>query len=131
VNIILGFGDTEKQFEEKLENQMWDFVAGEFSKESETCFTDNFINKIKKYAKDLAEESQKQGDRHKASANYPDRYTYFWCYTLGDCNHIVFIISFHHINRRHALSPDGWGLMQSKRVFDVYNYDVEQAKKVS
>lgn len=129
MNIILGFGDTEKRFEEKLESQMWDYVADEFSKESETYFTDNFIKRVKEYADGLAKESQRQCDEYKVAADYPHRYTSFWCYTLGDCNHIVFIISFHHINRRHAMSPDGWGMMKSKRLFDVYNYDAERARK--
>jgi hypothetical protein len=124
VSIIFGFGDTEKRFEEKLEAQMWDYVAAEFAKESEGYFTDEFVSKINGWATALGNESQRLSDEYKEAAEYPARYSRFWCYTLGDCNHIVFILSIHHINRRHALSPDGWGMMTSKRVIDVYNGDL-------
>ncbi len=131
MNIILGFGDTEKRFEEKLEAQMWDYVADELTKESDKYFTDEFVKKIKAYADGLATESQRLSDEYKTATDYPHRYTRFWCYTLGDCNHIVFIITFHHINRRHALSPDGWGMMESKRVFDVYSHDAERVRRAA
>lgn len=129
MNIILGFGDTEKRFEEKLEGQMWDHVANEFVKEPERYFSDDFVVKIKKWADGLAKESKRLCDEYKTATDYPHRYSSFYCYTLGDCNHIVFILSFHHINRRHAMSPDGWAMLQSKRVFDVYSYDAERAKE--
>jgi len=40
----------------------------------------------------------------------PERYTKVWIY--GGAFH------FHHINRRHPLSPDGWALLQIEEPFD-------------
>ena len=129
MNIILGFGETEKRHEETLEKQMRDHVADEFAKESECYFSGEFVKKTKEWASELAKQSQEVADEYRHALDYPSRYSSFYCHTLGDANHIVFIISFHHINRRHALSPDGWGMLASKRVFDVYVLDAERAKK--
>jgi hypothetical protein len=34
------------------------------------------------------------------------------------------VVKFMHVNRRHALSPDGWALMQSERIFKVRHMDL-------
>jgi len=41
----------------------------------------------------------------------PERYTRIFCY--GGKLH------FHHINRNHPFSPDGWALLQVNEPFDV------------
>lgn len=128
MNIILGFGDTEKRFEENLEKLMLDHVAKEYSESDEDYFSDAFVKKISVWASNLAEESRKEADEYKTAATYPDRYTSFWVSTIADASHIIFVVSFHHINRRHAMSPDGWALMQTKPCFHIDTWDAGAEK---
>mgnify|MGYP006383564061 CR=1 FL=1 len=56
----------------------------------------------------------------------PDRYSYFWA-----IHHAIYegksIVEFtmHHINRRHAFSPDGWALLVTRWVLMVDPHDGE------
>lgn len=124
MNIILGFGSTEKSFEEKLESVIKDYVTEQYSAGDYCYFADSFRDSIAKWMDSLSKGSRNLGDEYRHAEKYPDRYTYYYASVVSDCSHIVFIIKFHHINRRHALSPDGWGLMTSERIFYV---DTEEA----
>jgi hypothetical protein len=129
MSFVIGFGDVEKRYEENLESKIRDYVAEQYSERGDCYFADDFTKEIGKWANGLAMESQEIGEQYKKSETYPDHYSYFWCNTLGDASHIVFIISIHHINRRHGLSPDGWALMKTERVFCVKEWDAGEAKR--
>jgi len=55
-----------------------------------------------------------------AKEDAPDRYSYFWHYH-NKINESRFIVtfSFVHINRRHALSKDGWAALITEWVLVV------------
>jgi hypothetical protein len=129
MNFVIGFGDTEKRFEERLEEKFRDHVAEQYSERDDCYFTDDFTKEIGKWANGLAMESQEAGEQYKTSETYPDRYSYFWCNTVADASHIVFIMSIHHINRRHGFSPDGWALLKTERVFCVKEWDASESKR--
>jgi hypothetical protein len=131
MNIILGFGDTEKRFEEKLENIIRDYVAEQYSAGDYCYFTDSFRDEMVTWINSLSYGSRTLGDEYKHAENYPDRYTYYFASMVSDASHIVFIIKFHHINRRHAMSPDGWALMTSERVFYIDTQEAERKKKAA
>ena len=57
-------------------------------------------------------------------ANAPERYSCFWC----SCSGGFVRFDFHHINRRHVLSPDGWGMLQTSWVLDVEEGKIFQEK---
>ena len=119
MNIILGFGSTEKDFEKKLESKIHEHVQAEFEKTDKLYFRDSFIKKIKAWSEKISKESRKEADSYKEATDYPSRYTSFYCTVIADPSHIVFIIDFSHINRRHAMSTDGWALMSNEVTFNV------------
>ena len=65
---------------------------------SEHGETDKWNNKADEYDKMPKEKA-------------PERYTRFYVYDNK--------IKFHHINRRHAFSPDGWALLVVEEPFGV------------
>ena len=77
----------------------------------------------------LSYGSRSLGDEYKHAEDYPDRYTYYFASAASDASHLVFIITFHHINRRHALSPDGWGMMRTERIFYVGTEEAESKEE--
>lgn len=117
--MIIGFGSTEKEYEKKLEEKFISYVKSLYNPSDDNIFTDEFINEIQKWSNLESISSREEADRYKNSSDYPDRYSSYYCYVLGDCNYIVFIIDFSHINRRHAFSPDGWAMLQNKRAFAI------------
>ena len=120
---MIGFGDAEKILEEKVEQAIRDFVRENYPREV-GYFNESFVGDVGEYVNELSKESQTQADEYKTAPNHPDRYSYFWATTFSDAGHIVFILRFHHINRRHALSADGWGMMTSERLFYVSSTDI-------
>ena len=126
MTIVLGFGSTEKDFE----RQEFAFVD-EFIKEkvkivsfSEFCFSKNFYKDLCKALKARKEHYDKLDKEYHDSTEYPNRYSTYYFYVVYDVSDLCVIFKFHHINRRHALSPDGWALLQTKDIFhaDIYDY---------
>ena len=70
------------------------------------------------------EEFRAKADEYKSASTYPDRYSYYWVTVVHGASDIVALFNFTHVNRRHALSPDGWAAMMNKRTFDVQSYDL-------
>jgi len=129
--MIIGFGSSEKEVEENIEKMFLAKVAELYSTTTEGYFTDELIASVKKWADSLAVESGKIADGYKEATEYPSRYSRFWAYVLGDCNHICLIVSFHHINRRHNFSPDGWAMLQSKCIYEIDTWEAGRGKKAS
>lgn len=128
MTIILGFGSTEKQFEENLENRIREYVAEQYSATEDLYFTEEFRNNITTWAMDLSHLSRRLGDEYRQAKTYPDRYTYYYCSVIGDASHIVFIMKYHHINRRHPMSPDGWALLRGETVFYIDTLEASNAR---
>lgn len=131
MNIVLGFGVTEKQFEENLEDFLLDYVTKEYSASKQVYFENEFVARVETWAKNLALNSQEKAREYKTSADYPDRYTSYWISVVSSASYIVFIVTFHHVNRRHAMSPDGWGIMATKKAFfiDTWQADALRSNK--
>ena len=94
-------------------------VTKRYSATDLVYFTEQFSKDIKEWVGALSSESQRIGKVYKEVETFPDRYSYFWVSVVSNASHIVFIVKWHHINRRHAFSADGWALMTSERVFYV------------
>lgn len=127
--MILGFGSNEKEVEANVEKAFFDKVEELYQGGTQSYFTDDLIDDVKKWADSVAVESGKMADGYKEAVDYPSRYSRFWAYVVGDCNHICLIVSFHHINRRHAFSPDGWAMLQSKRVYEVDTWEAGRSQR--
>ena len=102
--MILGFGKVEADTARKILKECYDA-----------------INKDRdKPAKDIVaavqEVHKKQGEEYgkKPASEVPERYSYFWASASGD----FFRFKFHHINRRHPMSRDGWALFETTWVLD-------------
>lgn len=127
--MIIGFGSTETALESQIEKELSDLVERQYQDESSDYFNDDFVALIKALADDMASESHRESDKYREAEKFPDRYSSFWIYTLGDRNHIAFIVTFHHINRRHAFSPDGWAMMRTERTFSVAHQDMKRKQR--
>jgi hypothetical protein len=117
MNIALGFGSTEQAFVEHEREAIRAEIKRLFAEQGVGYFTDDLATHLREWLSARSKETQAQADRYKAATEYPDRYSYYWPTVLDDANHVVVILSVHHINRRHALSPDGWALMREKPLF--------------
>lgn len=118
MNIILGFGSTEKEFEKQERKFVEDFINEHKKIEDGWCvFPDEMIEVLRKTLKERRNEYHKLRDSYKEAKEYPDRYSSYYETVLGDLHNIVVVFEFSHINRKHTLSPDGWGLLCSEQVY--------------
>lgn len=120
MNIILGFGKTEKDFEK----QEMDFVRN-YLKENRPekgYFDDEYIKKLKKEIEKREKYYKELDNKYDNDKNYPERYSFFNFTILNDTRDIVIIFNFCHTNRDHPFSIDGWALLRQKRIihFDYF-----------
>jgi hypothetical protein len=121
MNIILGFGSTETEFEEQERQFVEDYLEKNKKKVDEQyewyTFTYECIDGLNKALKERSEEYKRLDASYKEATEYPDRYSSYYFTVLHDCNYIAVRFNFCHVNRRHALSKDGWGAMWTEPVF--------------
>ncbi len=129
MNIVLGFGKTETDFEE----QEFAFVE-EFIKEKannfvgDNCefdFSSDLVAELNQKLKERKSFYDKADEDYKMATEHPDRYSTYYFDTLTDTfANLCVVFKFSHINRRHALSPDGWALMKTKKVYyaDIWDF---------
>lgn len=129
--MLIGFGSTEKKYEEDFEAQLFGKAEELLSSCEHNYFDDNLIAEFEKYVKVLAQKSKDEADSYKTDPNHPDRYTTVWPYVLGDCNYLMVKVTFHHVNRKHGLSPDGWAMMKSERCFAFDTWEAGREKRQS
>jgi len=127
MGIILGFGSTEQQVEQHEEEAIKEFVSAVFLEMGCDYFTAKMVERVRKWCDERASSSRTEAEQYKDAVDYPDRYSSYWATVLDDASNIVVILKFHHINRRHAMSPDGWALLQSTRLVHVSTWDVRRA----
>ncbi len=127
MNIALGFGQTETDYEDNLGREFEQFVKSEFD---EVCKAHSFAmvydhnaKRIREWLTSKAGESRSMADQFDESDKPPARYSSFHATLTDSASDVVAIVDFTHINRKHALSPDGWGLLQTKRLFHVSSTD--------
>lgn len=112
MNIAIGFGSTETAFEEQERQFVQDFVNEHKDEIDGWCtFSDEMVAELKKVLKERRDEYHKIRDEYRTAETYPDRYSSYYETVLSDLHNIVVIFDFSHINRRHVMSTDGWGLL--------------------
>lgn len=131
MSIILGFGKTEQQVEAELESRIFNHIAFEYAEQKLDYFTDEFKAEMCAWIDKQGIMSREQGDEYKASKEPPERYTYFYPRLIGDASYLVAIVKFHHINRRHPYSPDGWALMMNTKLFLIDNWEVQNLARAA
>jgi len=119
MNIAIGFGSTEKSFEDAEEQAFREYAMTEFKAQGLNYFTKDFFQTLNKWLQDRTSSLKEAANVHDKEDSPPPRYSYYRAYLIDDANYMIAVAKFMHINRRHALSPDGWGLMQTERLFKV------------
>ena len=84
---------------------------------------------MSKWCEDRGQKYRDKADEYKEATDFPDRYSSFYPEVTDNYNSIIVILHFSHINRRHAMSPDGWALMQNDRFIYVRSMDLLGRKK--
>jgi hypothetical protein len=131
MTFAIGFGSIEQAFEDAERKAFEDYVTDRYAEMGCEYFTTELEQDVKEWLNKRAEQFQKAAESYKTSAIFPDRYSYYYPRIIGDGSDMIAKIKFHHINRRHGMSPDGWALMQSKRLFDVNAHEIERASKAA
>lgn len=108
MSVVLGFGSTERDF---IENERREIKRFALTLMRHDYFRDDDAAEIKDWLNDRAKELRDDAEKWSDSDDHPDRYSYYWPRIVYSASDIIVILRVHHINRRHALSPDGWGLM--------------------
>lgn len=122
----LGFGSIEQDFEASEEAAIREFVTDRFNALGLDYITPEFAKEVRAWVQKRADGLHADADRYKTAATFPDRYSHYWPTVIDDASHIVVILSMHHVNRRHAMSPDGWALLQREPVFVIKSYRIEK-----
>ena len=109
--MILGFGTIEVETAIRIINECHDAIEK----------SDTPVGAIKDVKEKYREESDKYAEMDRSDV--PQRYSYFWptYHRIYDGKYII-EFTFHHINRHHALSSDGWGLLITKWIL-VFSED--------
>ncbi len=109
---MIGFGIKEKK-------QVRDVVdtIREFAKDNYDALSTN----MKDYEANHKSQRDKYDKMDRSDA--PERYFGFWT-SMHDrqnvCDETSIELHFMHINRRHAMSPDGWASMTSEYILKVF-----------
>lgn len=126
--MIIGFGSTEQAFEDGEQKAFEQYVAERYTEMGCQYITDELVAEVSKWLADREAGYRAKADEYKTATEFPSRYSYYWARVISGPSDIIAKISFHHINRRHAFSPDGWALMQTKRLFGVDSIDLDMRK---
>jgi len=122
----VGFGSTEADFEAAEESAFREKFRDACASNNAGYVTDELVMEMRQWVALRASLLRKAADDYKSAEEYPDRYSSYRVTVLNDANHIVAIMRFTHINRRHAMSPDGWGAMWTNRCFFVHVNEPEK-----
>jgi hypothetical protein len=128
MNIAVGFGSTEQAFEAAEEATIREHIKARYSELALDYFTDEFVKEVTTWVTARSKALHAKAAEYKSATDHPSRYSTYWPSVVADASHIVVILSVHHINRRHAWSPDGWALLQTKPVFVVENSEMERGR---
>lgn len=129
MNIVLGFGKTEKDFV----IQEFDFVE-EFLQERSNTFTDKYdfgfsdglIDELNVSLSERKEKYDQLAKEYKTAENYPERYTTYYFDVLHSVGNLCVVFVFSHINRHHPMSPDGWAMFGEKKVYHANVWDFRE-----
>ncbi len=129
MNMVFGFGSTEQavMHDERVDTEAWVF---ERSQEAEFpgYFLDELVAELTAYLEQRAANSRDVSDGYKDASDYPDRYSSHHVSVLHDASHIIVIRDFIHINRKHPMSADGWGMMCDADVQMIRTRDLPDRK---
>lgn len=117
----IGFGQTEIDNETKELKEVFKIIEPLVEKREFGYFDSKLIeiikNAVKKRQNEIRDITKKYDEQDREIA--PSRYYYYWASCITSASQIIIAFSFHHINRNHAFSPDGWALLQRKIMLEI------------
>lgn len=122
--MIIGFGKTETDFEAAEEAAFVEFVKNAYRADGCSYFSGDLTRKTKAFLDARSEELHAKAKVYKTADTFPGRYSYTYPRLISDPCDMVAVVSFHHINRHHGFSPDGWAMLQTKKLFHVSHFDM-------
>ena len=129
MNVVLGFGRTEHEFEEqefKFVEQFLIEKANSFVGDKINFdFSDELILELEQKLKERESHFKQLDEEYKTSKEYPNRYsTYFFNVLTDKYSDLCVVFKFSHISRNHTMSPDGWALLTTKKVYyaDIWDF---------
>jgi len=132
--VIIGFGKKEEDFEE----QELDFVEQFLRDKFNACkykfnFSDELVIELKSKLTERQEHYDKLSKQYETATDFPERYTTYSFDILTDRADLCVIFKFSHINRRHPMSPDGWALMETKRIYhaDIRDFILRRKERLA
>jgi len=129
MNIILGFGKTETDFEQQEFDFVEKFIEGRIKTREKPkqdmgfWFDDDFVKELVVELSKRKSFYDKEDKKFKAAKNYPDRYSTFSFDVLHNVSNLCVVFKFGHTNRRHPFSPDGWAYLVTKKVYYADRWD--------
>jgi len=112
---IFGFGQSEIDTAIKIINECYDAAKN----------SDNVVTAINGVEKSYKAVDEKYGKMDKSEV--PERYTYFFSHVFNVTDSGYYVsFTMHHINRRHAMSPDGWALWATDWMLKVSEHSGKQ-----
>ena len=103
--MILGFGKTEETVARDILQECYNAIE----RDKEISSIEAIESVRAKYNKLYDEYGQMD------ASEVPERYSCFWAYESGE----YFRFTFHHINRRHPFSNDGWAMLKSTWILEA------------
>ena len=125
--MIVGFGSNEADFEAAEERAFREKFRDEFAKWPADYITPDFTSIMRDWVAKRASALRNEAAGYKEADEYPDRYSSYFVNVLDSPSYIVAIMKFTHSNRKHSMSPDGWGALWTERCFFV---DVQKPDNV-
>ena len=116
MSMAVGFGSTEQEFEDAEIYAFKEHCRAEYLRRGLSYIDDEMAEAVEEWVRERAMRHRERYDGYRNSDEFPPRYSSYYVSVLNDASHIVAIYRFSHINRRHALSPDGWAMMNTERV---------------
>jgi len=126
--MILGFGSNENDFEQQECDFVHAFIARKAAEAGDGMddsfwFNEEIKTELESALNERCAEYNQLRDTYKTAEKYPSRYSTYSFSILHDIADMCVVMKFSHINRRHAMSPDGWAMLQTKRVHHENRWD--------
>lgn len=123
----IGFGSTEERVERAEEENFLKVVRTAYAESGACYISKDVIAVVEKAMDERSKAINAAAKDYGTATQFPDRYSSFHVSVAHNPSNVVGIFRFHHINRRHALSPDGWASLMTTRLVHVDSSDLRRA----
>lgn len=123
MGIVIGFGKSETDFEKQEFQALREHLIEFKNSSGISYFDDAFEKSANDFLEKRCANYDAKRDEYNGAKEYPSRYSTYYFDVLRSANNLCVVMRFSHINRRHALSPDGWAMLNNHAVFHIWAQD--------